>query len=119
MRNVSWLMFALRLLELHQEALEFWCESVGVINRRRQQIHQRPRVLAFILLDSAIALMDGYADLVDLFSVNHHRLDAFRDHRLRDLLPADARHFYFLTSGDAHFVGHRRAYLHEPLRNQL
>src|SRR6266436_2787258 len=95
MRSVAWLIESLRFLQLHEEALEFRCVRVGIKYRRRQQICQRPRVLALILGDSPISLMDGNADLIDLFSVDRHRLNPFCDHRFRDILPADAGDFDF------------------------
>src|ERR1700674_259014 len=99
MRSVAWLMSALlRFLDLHQKALEFRCIRVWIKDRRRKEIRQRPRVLAFVLDDSPVALMDGETDLVDLFAVDHHRLDAFGDHRLRDILTADAGDFYFFAA---------------------
>src|SRR6266481_5086330 len=105
MRSVSWLISApLRFLDLHQKALEFRCIRVRIIDRRRKKIRQRPRVLTFVLGDSPEALVDLEADLVDPFAIDHHWLDALGDHRLRDILAADARDFYFFTAVDPQVV---------------
>src|SRR5580692_8581607 len=105
MRSVAWLMSALlRSLDLHQEALEFRCISVRIINRGRKKVRQRPSVLALVLGDSPEALVDLEADLVDLFAVDHHWLDAFGDHRLGDIFAADTRDFYFLAAVDPDVV---------------
>src|SRR6266403_5801905 len=105
MRSVSWLIAdLLRSLDLHQKALEFRCVSIRVINRRRKKIRQRPRVLTFVLGDSPEALVDLESNLVDPFAIDHHRLDAFGDHRLRDILAADARDFYFFPAMDPQVV---------------
>src|SRR5216684_1222505 len=119
MRSVAWLIEFLRFLQLHEKALEFRCVSVGIKYRRRQQIHQRPRVLAFVLGDAPITLMNGNADLVDLLSVDHHRLEPLRDHRFCDVLPADAGDFHFFAARESHFLRHLRGYLDKWLRHQL
>src|ERR1700674_4414552 len=66
-----WGMF-LYLLELDQEALEFGRVRVGIDHRRRQPVYDRPRILACIFLNSAVALVNGNADLVNLLAVNLH-----------------------------------------------
>src|SRR5713101_6455398 len=102
MRSVAWLIESLRFLQLHEEALEFRRVSVGIKYRRRQQIHQRPRILVFILLDATIALMNGNADLIDLFSVDRHRLNPLCDHCFRDVLSADAGHLHSFPAHEPH-----------------
>src|SRR6202521_434365 len=119
MRSVAWLMRALRFLELHQEALEFRCVSVGIKHRRSEHIHQCLGVLAFVLDDTAIALMNGDADLVDLFAVDHHGLDALCDHRFRDVFPADARNLYLFAPAETHLLRHFGGNLDERLRDEL
>src|SRR5712664_2977252 len=119
MRNASWLMASLRFLELHQEALEFRCVRVWIKDRRREQIRQRHGVLALVLLDAAVTLMNGDADLVDLLAVDRHWLDALRDHSFRDVLSADARYFYLLAADDSHLLRHFRGNFYERLGDQL
>src|SRR6201993_1081583 len=105
MRRVAWLMSGLlRFLDLHQETLEFRWVGVGVIVRWRERIRERPGVLAFVLGDSAEALVDLEANLVHLFAINHHGLDALGDHGLGDILAADAGDFYLFAAVDADVV---------------
>src|SRR5271157_4619981 len=60
MRSVAWLIAApLRLLDLHEESLEFRRVGVGIDHRRRNQIRQRFGGLAFVFGNAAIAPMDG------------------------------------------------------------
>src|SRR5215469_7038456 len=109
MRSVAWLMAALlRFLDLHQKALELWCVGVGISDRRGEEIRQRTGVLAFVLLDSPVALVNRQADLIDLPSVNHHRLDAFGDEGLRDVGGPDARDFHLVPASDSQLLGHLR-----------
>src|SRR5258708_15800213 len=88
----------LRFLELHQEALEFRRVSVGIKDRRREQIGQRPRVLAFVLGDTAIALMNWETDLVGFLAIDLHGLDTLGDHCFRDVISSDDRAFYFFAA---------------------
>src|ERR1700722_7744210 len=74
-----------RFLQLDQKALELGSECVGIHNRRRKPVQDRPRVLVFVFLNAAVALMNRNADLVDLLAVNRHRLDAFGHERLGDV----------------------------------
>src|SRR6267142_3839262 len=105
MRSVAWLMSALlRSLDLHQKPLEFRCVSIRIIDRWSKKIRQCPRVLTFVLGNSPEALMDLEANLVDFLAIDHHRLDALGDHRLRDILAADARDFYFFPAMDPDVV---------------
>src|SRR5580692_414490 len=103
------------LFHLHEEALEFRSIGIGVDHRRREQIRQRPRVLAFVLGDSPIALMNGEANRIDFLAVDHQRLDSLGDHRFRNVISTDARYFYFFAAGEAHFIGH----LHRNLDKRL
>src|ERR1700676_4304471 len=105
MRSVAWLMSApLRFLDLHQKALEFRGVCVGIIDRRRKKVRERSCVPAFVLGDSPKSLVDLEADLVDLFAVDHHWLDALGDHRLGDILASNARDFYFFAAVDPDVV---------------
>ncbi len=63
--------------------------------------------------------MDLESNLVDPFAIDHHRLDAFGDHRLRDILAADARDFYFFTAVDPQVVGQFGRNFNEWFRHQL
>src|SRR5437879_8595797 len=80
MRSVAWLIEFLRFLQLHEKALEFRCVRVGIKYCRRQQIHQRPRVLAFVLDDTPITMMNGNAGLVDFLYVARLILNQFVVH---------------------------------------
>ena len=73
----------LGLLDLHQESLELRRVRVG-IDRPSATTGSTSvfRRLALILGDAAEAPVNGNADLVGLLAVDHHRLDAPRDHRL-------------------------------------
>src|ERR1700757_1634031 len=102
---MAWLMaLLLRFLEFYKEALEFRRVSVRIKHGWGQQVCKRSRVLAFVLFDSAIALMNLEADLVDLFAIDHHRLDAFGDHRFGNVISADAGELYFFSAVQAHLV---------------
>src|SRR5882724_10523570 len=106
MRSVAWLMSALlRSLDLHQESLEFRCKCVGIIDGWGESIRKRPGVLAFVLGDSAEALVNLEANLIDLFTIDHHWLDTFGDHGLGDILAANAGDFYFFPAADPEVVG--------------
>src|SRR5689334_1251001 len=78
--SVAWLIvFALRLLELDQEALKLRGMRVRIVHRRRKPVDDCPRNFVFIFLNTAVALVNGNSDLIDFLSINHHRLDAFGD----------------------------------------
>src|SRR2546422_312476 len=62
----------LHLLQLHQEALVFRGERVGVNDGRREQIGER----AFLLTAAQEAPVDGEPDLVNRFAGHLHGLDA-------------------------------------------
>ena len=63
--------------------------------------------------------MNRHTDLIGLFAVDHHRLDSFGDHRFRDVDATRAGHFYFLTTGDSHFVRELCRHFDEWLRHKL
>src|SRR6202008_5204994 len=109
----------LRFLDLHQKSLKFRCVGVGIIDRWRKNIRQRPGVLPLVLGDSAEALVDLEADLVDLFAVDHHWLDAFGDHRLRDVVAADAGDFYFFAAVNPDLVRQFSRNFNEWFRYEL
>src|SRR5882757_5758112 len=105
MRSVAWLMSALlRSLDFHQKALEFRGECIRIIDGWRNKIRKSSGVLTFVLGDSSEALMDLEANLVDLFTIDHHWLDAFGDHRLGDIFAADTGNFYFFSAVDPDIV---------------
>src|SRR2546425_12761506 len=68
----------LHLLQLHEEALVFRVERVGVYDGRREQIGER----AFLLTPAQEAPVDGEPDLVNRFAGHLHGLDALGDHGL-------------------------------------
>src|SRR5436305_7556809 len=97
--RLAWLMASpSSLLELHQEALELGCVGVGIENGGRQPVDQRPLVPPFVLGDAAVTLMNRNSDLVDLLAVDRHRLDAFGDEGLGDVVAARARHLHLLAA---------------------
>src|SRR5277367_3681037 len=78
----AWLIVrSLCLLDFHEEAFGFGSMRVGIGNSGRQQIGRRPGISSFVFVNPAEALMDGQTNLVDLFAVNHHGLQATRDER--------------------------------------
>src|SRR5580692_8980480 len=86
MRSASWLIGPLNLFHFHEKPLEFRRVRVRIDRRMRQLIHQLARGLAFVFRDAAIAPVEWNADLIDLFPINHHRLDAFGHHGFRNVL---------------------------------
>src|SRR5258708_23745538 len=80
------------LLHLHQEALEFGSVSIGIGHGRRKHVCEYTVGLAGILLNPAIAEVEGDADLVRFLTIDHHRPDAVSDHRLRAVSGASAGH---------------------------
>src|ERR1039458_9031475 len=88
----------LNLLQLYQESLEFRGVSIWIDNRRRQQIRRRLRSSTFTFGNSQEAPVDRHADLVELFAVHHHGLDALGHHRFGDVIGASAGHLHLLTS---------------------
>src|SRR5579864_8156257 len=95
---------SLRFLELHQEALEFWRECVGVDGGWRQLIRQRLRRLALVLGNPAETPMNRYPDLEGFLAVDLHRPDAPGDHCLRDVVTANAADLHPVAATDAEFV---------------
>src|SRR4029077_5505248 len=71
------------------------------------------------LIDAPKALVNLEADLVDLFPVDHHWLDALGDHGLRDILAANARGFYFFPAADPDVVRQFSWNFDEGFRNEL
>src|SRR5260221_13933318 len=63
------------LLEFEQESLEFRCVGVRIGNRRRKHVRDRARHFPGVLLNAAIALMDGQSDLIDLLPIDRHGPD--------------------------------------------
>src|SRR5262245_28008262 len=88
-------------LHLNEESFEFRRVCVRVDYSGRELIDWGEGGAAGILGDSAEAPVDGDADLVDLFAVDQHRLDAARHHGFRDVVASGARDFEFLSSPDA------------------
>src|SRR5260370_3996483 len=80
------------LLHLHQEALEFGSVSIGIGHGRRKHVGEYTVGLAGILLNPAIAEVEGDADLVRLLAVDHHRPYAVSDPPLRGVAGARAAH---------------------------
>src|ERR1700690_3136902 len=120
MRSVAWLIAALlRLLDLHEESLEFRRVGVGINHGWGHQVSQGLGSLAFVLGYAAETPMDGETDLMDLFSVNQHRLDSFSDHGLGDVRSTDAGDFHLLATLQTHLAGQLFRYFHKRLRNQL
>src|SRR5437899_11228036 len=48
--------------------------------------------------------MDLEANLVNFFTIDHHWLDPFGDHRLGDIFAADTGDFYFFSAVDPDIV---------------
>src|SRR5437868_14978494 len=84
--------------DLHEEAFELRRVGVRVNRRGRELVRRVERRLAFVLLDAAVAPVNRDANLVGLLAVNHHRLDAPGDHRLRDVDAARARDLHALAA---------------------
>src|SRR2546421_9547179 len=80
------------LLNLDEETFELRSVGIGINDRRREQVGRVMRCLARIFSDAAIAPVNRNADLISLLAVNHHRLDALGDHRLRHVARARTRH---------------------------
>src|SRR6185312_2232005 len=115
-----WLMaFPLGLLELDQEALELGRVGVGIEDGRRQPVEQRLVVPPFVLGDTAETLMDRNADLVHLLAVDHHRLDAFGDESLGEVVTSGARHLDLVTSLDPQGLRELDRHLDERLGDEL
>src|SRR5688572_8204548 len=79
---------SLDLFQLHEEALVFRREGIGIDDGRRDEIGQR----ALLLAAAEEAPVDREADLVGGLAGHLHRLDAARDHRLAFHEPACRRH---------------------------
>src|SRR5262247_1062529 len=94
----------LNLLQLHQEAFEFGRVGIRIEDRRRKLIREVFRSLVFVLGDAAITPVNGDADLIGLFTINHHRLYAIRDHRFRYVFRASACYFHFVTARNSPFT---------------
>src|SRR5579884_2731594 len=89
-------------LELHEEALEFGCESVGIDDRRCQFVHRGLCGLACVFGNTAETPVNRDADLERFFAVDHHRLDAPGDHGFGDIIGARARDLDALAAANAH-----------------
>ncbi len=76
----------LYLLDLDEEALKFRRVCVGIEHSRSESVGERSGVFALVFGNTPEALMDGQAHLKHSLPVNHHGLDAFRDHRLGDVV---------------------------------
>ena len=63
--------------------------------------------------------MNWNAYLKRFFAVDHHRLDAFGNHRFSDVLAAGAGDFYFLAAGNSHLVSKLRGHFDERFRHEL
>src|SRR5438477_4689144 len=63
--------------------------------------------------------MDWNTNLVDLFPVNGHGLDAFGDERLGDVVAPRARHLYSVIALDAQLVRQFHRNLDEGFGNEL
>src|SRR5216683_6841459 len=107
------------LLDLHQKTFELRRVSVWIDRRGRKLINRIKRGLAFVLLDAAIAPVNGNADLIGLLAVDHHRLDALSDHSLGDILAASTADLDFLAATNSHLVGELRRNFDERLRHKL
>src|SRR2546426_8519989 len=65
--NVAWLMFVPScFFQLDEKALKFRSECVGINHRWCEPVDDGSRVLACVFLNTAITLVDRYADLVHL-----------------------------------------------------
>src|SRR5712692_4981125 len=105
----------LHLLQLHEEALVFRCERVGVYDGRGHQIGHR----AFLLPAAEEAPVDREADLIDCLAGHLHRLDAFGDHGLALDRAARRSHPDFLAVPDAFLARQLLRDFHEEFRLQL
>src|SRR5215469_4074145 len=92
---------ALHLFHFHEEPLELGGMRIWIDNRRCEPIGDCPRVLARVLLNSAESLVDRQSDLVHPFAVDRHRLNAFGDKCLGDVVTARAGNLYFVSAADA------------------
>src|SRR6266404_9624805 len=107
------------LLEFHQESLEFRCVGVRIGNRRRKHVRYRARHFPGVLLDSAIALMDGNPDLIDLLPVDSHGPDALGNHRFRMIDSTRAGYLQHLSALDAEIAGQLHWNLDEHFGDEL
>src|SRR6516162_7280055 len=76
----------LGFLQLDEEALELRRVSIGIDNRRGQQVHGGLRSSVYVLGNTQEAPVDRYANLIGLLAVHIHSLDSLRDHRLGNIL---------------------------------
>src|SRR5579862_352816 len=95
-------MFVLCLLDLDQEPFELGRVRVGIKYRWREPVRESPRIPGSILLNAAIALMDGQANLVSLLAVNYHWLDTFGYEGFGNVVAPRARYPHVLPAPDAH-----------------
>src|SRR5262249_41004263 len=109
----------LNLFQLHEEAFELGRVSIRIEDRRRKLIREVFRSLVFVLGDAAITPVNGYADLIGLFSINHHRLDAICDHRFRYIFRTGTRHLDLVTACNSPFTCELGWDLDEWFRDQL
>src|SRR5262249_21293892 len=114
----SW-RISLDLLDLHQEAFELWCVSVGIDHRWREQIGGRAVVLGTRVGKPFETPVNGYADLEGLFPGDGHLPDAFGDHSLAKVAAAGARNLDLIAASDLQLCSQLLRYLHEGLRNKL
>ncbi len=100
----------LRLLDLHQERLEFRRLRVGVADRGGQRVGEKSGHG-----NAHEAPMERHADHVHDFAVDGQGPDAFGHHRHRLDVAAVRADFDALAGGDADFLGERLADLDELL----
>src|SRR5262252_441824 len=114
----SW-RISLDLLDLHQEAFELWCVSVGIDHRGREQVGGRPIALRAPIGKPFETPVNRYTDLEGLFPCDGHLPDAFGDHSLAKVAAPGARNLDLIAAFDLQLCRQLLRYLHEGLRNKL
>src|SRR5215469_17507775 len=114
----SW-RISLDLFDLHQEAFELWCVSVGIDHRGREQVGGRAIALRAPVGKPFETPVNGYTDLEGLFSGDGHLPDAFGDHGLAIVAAACARNLDLVAAFDLQLCRQFLRYLNEGLWNKL
>src|SRR5580704_15135735 len=118
--KVAWLIkVALRFFQLDQKAFEFGGVRVWIDHGRTKTIGEGPRVPTGIFLNSAIALMNGKTDLINLLAINHHWLDALGDESFCHVVTAGAGHLHLVVAFNTQLLRQFDRNLDERLRYEL
>src|ERR1044072_1900044 len=110
---------SLGFLEFYKKTFELRCVSIWINRGGRKRICRSQRCLPFLFRYPAIAPVNGYANLISLLAVNHHRLNAFGYHRFRDINTTGTGDSDFFAARDSHLIGELRRHFDKRLGYKL